>query len=53
MPRRPVVRLGSVQQRWRDSPLKGGVVGILSVALATAVIAAACAAIALVVTLAF
>jgi hypothetical protein len=51
MPRRPKVRLETLQDRWRDSPLHGGVVGILAVALATGVIAVACAAIALVVTL--
>jgi hypothetical protein len=51
MPRRPVVRIEALQGRWQDSPLKGGLLGILSVALATAVIAAACAVIALVATL--
>ena len=50
MPRRPAIRIETLQARWHDSPLKGGLLGIVSVALATAVVAAACAAIALVVT---
>jgi hypothetical protein len=51
MPRRPVVRVESLQERWRDSPLQGGLLGILWVALATGVIAVACGVIVLVVTL--
>jgi hypothetical protein len=51
MPRRPVVRIEALQERWQDSPLQGGLLGILWVALATAVIAVACGLIALVVTL--
>lgn len=53
MPRRPRVRIETLHERWQDSPFKGGLLGILSVALATGVIAAACAAIALVVTLVY
>lgn len=53
MPRRPYVRIETIQERWQQSPFAGGVLGILAVALATAVIAAVCAAIALVVTLVY
>ena len=51
MPRRPVVRIEALQERWRDSPLQGGLLGILWVALATGLVAAACGVIALVVSL--
>lgn len=53
MPRRPYVRIETLQQRWQESPFTGGLLGILSVALATGVIAAVCALIALVVSLAY
>jgi hypothetical protein len=43
----------SLHARWQESPFRGGVIGILSVALATAVVAVACGLIALVVTLAY
>jgi len=51
MPHRPYVRMETLRQRWQDSPFNGALLGILSVALATGVIAIACGLIALVVTL--
>lgn len=51
MPRRPFVRIETLQERWQESPFTGGVLGIVSVALATAAIGAVCAVIALVVSL--
>lgn len=53
MPRRPYIRIETLQRRWQQSPLHGGLRGIASVALATAVIGAACAVIALIVTLVY
>jgi hypothetical protein len=51
MPRRPYIRIETLQQRWQESPFTGGLVGILSVALATAALAVVCALIALIVSL--
>lgn len=53
MPRRPPIRLERLQQRWQQSPFHGGLLGIFSVAVATAAIGALCALIALVVTLVY
>lgn len=50
---RPTLRIERLQQRWQQSPLHGGLLGIASVALATAGIAAVCALIAYVVTLVY
>jgi hypothetical protein len=50
VPRRPTLRLESLQQRWQQSPFHGGLLGIISVAVATAAIGAICALIALAVT---
>lgn len=51
MPRRPDVRIESLQQRWQESPLYGGLIGILSISVATLVLGLVCAMIALAVTL--
>ena len=40
MPRRPFVRIETLQERWQESPFTGGLLGIVSVALATAAIGA-------------
>ena len=53
MPRRPYVRIETLQERWQESPFTGGLMGILSVTLATGVIAVACTVIALIVSLIF
>lgn len=53
MPRRPYVRMETLQQRWQESPFTGAMLGILSVALATGFIAIVCTLIALVVTLVY
>lgn len=51
MPRRPNVRVETLQERWQESPLYGLLFGILSVTLATVAIGLVCALIALIVTL--
>ena len=53
MPRRPYVRVEALQERWRESPLYGGLIGILSVTVATLALGLVCALIALIVTLIF
>lgn len=49
--RRPDIDVDTLRQRWETSPFRGGVLGILSVAVATAGIGALCTVIALVVAL--
>ena len=49
MPRRPNVGVATLRERWHGSPLLGGLLGIVSVAVATGLIALACGVIALIV----
>lgn len=51
MQRRPYIRMEAIRRRWEESPFHGGMLGIASVAAATAGIAIVCTVIALIVTL--
>lgn len=49
MPRRPDVGVETLRKRWQGSPVIGGMLGIASVAAATAAIGLVCGLIALIV----
>lgn len=53
MPRPATMRRAAIRQRWEESPFQGGLLGMVSVALATAATGVACALIALVVSLVY